>query len=106
MHFTSTKIGKGRALWGATRDEEQAFQYCKHLFSVEIPEHAILILYEAFESCNNPRNLALSHKTVLRGNIFWDIAPRPTPSLWCVAIGGDLGPFLIALRIRFKLCYY
>jgi hypothetical protein len=62
-------------------------------------------------------NLAIIHETLHShmkpcwGGIYIGIL-RPTPSLWCVAIGGDLGPFLIAPRSRFdgliihKLRYY
>jgi hypothetical protein len=65
------------------------FECCKNQFSVEIPEHVILIEYEAFVHCNNLRNLALSQETVLRGNVFWDCTDllqvwrRPWPFFIC-----------------------
>jgi len=71
-------------------------------FQWRFPEHVILIYHEAFECCNNFH---------VEGNcIFWDCTDPL--QVFGVAIGGDLGPFLYALRGRFdgpvihKLCYY
>lgn len=66
---------------GYERSENKHLNVVSTRFQWRFPEHVILIYHEAFESCNNLRNLALSHETVLRGIIYFGIAPTYSKSL-------------------------
>jgi hypothetical protein len=81
------------------------FSGCKRVFSVEIPEHVILIEYEAFVHCNNLRNLALSHGTVMGRGVFINCTDL-------LRVFDTVEAIIIALSSRFdgliihKMCYY
>jgi hypothetical protein len=81
------------------------FSGCKRVFSVEIPEHIILIEDEVFNACHYLRNCALSHGTVMGRGVFINCTDL-------LRVFDTVEAIIIALSSRFdgfiihKMCYH